>query len=231
MKSKVIAGLLVLLFTAAGLSAQENPWVTFQVQVFKEVSADVLKLNLSIEKKAGTYAAAASDCNRVLNRIREDLLKAGFPEKGLKQGRVNSLLNQSFFGKEYRVSGSFSIELQDFSLVGKLGDVLSKIDQDIKIGSMSYELQDKNAMEKTLMKAAGEEARFKKGLYEDSFGVKLEIFSIEPTGAIFDQVYDGRPAGNNYSSEAKMNLQSVEVLSQTPQLTFWLTLNMRYKIK
>lgn len=208
---------------------QENPSARFIITAEKEVESDVLIIKLEIDKKAGDFTAASSDCNKTLNMIRTELKNIGIDEKDIKVYNLNSYVSGGFFSKDYVVRGYVDLKIKDLKFVNAVFVLVKKIDPNIKIENIEYDIENKEPAKKELIEIASKKAKQQKEWYEQSFEVKLELLSLDEIPPEEKEVhtYLEKNTKSKYFSEP---LEEYEDIKEMPVKRMVLNISVRYKI-
>lgn len=229
---KILYILLSICFCSVSMSKaqiQENPGAQFVITAEKEVESDVLIVKFKIDKKAGAFATASSDCNKALNKIKDELKKIGIDENDIKSYNLNSYVSGGFFSKDYVVRGYVDLKIRDLKFIKKVFELAREIDSDISIENIEYDIENKEPAKKDLIELASKKAKKQKEWYEQAFEVKLELLSLDeiPNAEKEVHTYLEKNTKSKYFSEP---LEEYEDIKEMPVKKMIINISVRYKI-
>ncbi|MEW6087733.1 MAG: SIMPL domain-containing protein [bacterium] len=231
MKKVLLIPLFIFLCSIHTVKAElpENPSVQFMITSEKEVESDVLIIKMKIDKKSGTFASASSDCNKALNKTKDELKKVGIDEKDIKVYNLNSYVSSGFFSKDYVVRGYVDLKIKDLKFINNIFELIRKIDPDISIENIEYDIENKEPAKKELIDMAAKKAKRQKEWYEESFEVKLELLSLDEIPGSENEIhtYLEKNTKGKYFSEP---LEEYEDIKEMPLKKMSMNILVRYKI-
>jgi uncharacterized protein YggE len=235
-----VTTIILLLFSNQKLfGLNDSTFVEFGISADKNYQADKLILKLSIESENKSFSIASEKCNNLINNIKSQLDSLILKSKiEFNIHNYNSFPVSTFFKDYYQVTANIDVIIKDKEA---LGIILERIKnyEEIKIKSVDFKYMDHNDIQNELIKEISLIAEKKVKVFEESFHVKLELFSIKDSYYSNDQIRNyGIDASNLYTGGFGSGIgkyynsseSSFEVLNLYPEQKFNYTLYFRYKI-
>jgi hypothetical protein len=159
------------------VSAKENdePQVRFEVSAQREIKANAIEINFSLEKKASSLEASTKAMQALIEKIRQTTLAHKIPSQDIQIQNTYMSSADWLFGKDYVVTSRAKIIVRNLELWGKIAKELTHLDNDMKFSGVSYLYPKSPEIWETLLINASREAQDRKAQYERLFKVKLHL--------------------------------------------------------
>ncbi len=181
MKTKRLLPLLLIAFTTAAPAAENTPgpYFKFYITATADFEADEAVLNLSVTKKAGSFAAASSACNLVLNKVNASFESVNQKDVEFSIRKIQTIPTDTLLAKDYSVTGYIDIRLKDITLLAGILQQMTAIDKDIEIEDLAFEYSTPSLIRSKLIEVGQVKVKETKEFYEKLYSVKLTLYSLE----------------------------------------------------
>lgn len=179
LKRIFIAMFISTLLSAGAQTIEEKPAVTFQVTAEKEIEADKLILFIKIEKKDKNFKNGSAAVSYLSGKLTDALKKAGLKADEIVTDKLNSTPDSTWWSsKEYTVTLNIKVIIKNTELIPDVFTAASSIDQSITIAGFDYDYSGVENVKSELILAGARSAEKYKLAYENGYGVKLKIASV-----------------------------------------------------
>jgi len=232
--------LAFIVFSAAEpLKAQEKeapPHVSFTVTETDQFLADIIKIDIEIEKKHKDLGAALSAFDAAEKKVQDILKKNKIPQTDIRTSNFSSTPVARVFSSTYFIQGKIVVTLHDPSLGGALAQQISSIESDIKITDITFDYTNPEKIYDQLWSKASDRVKQKVSMYEAKYGVKLYPYKIiETHGSTYRpeilSLNDSFSGYENYSGKGFSGSEGEFSTFPIPWNNFNVTLLVEYTIR
>jgi uncharacterized protein YggE len=186
----MIASLFLLVFTAFGVvlvvnNIKESKYIghteanTLLVSGEGRVFAkpDIGQVDLSVVTQGSAVAAAVTENNNKMNKITQALKEMGIKEDDLKTANYNINPNYQYSqGKStisgYEINQTLQVKIRDLNKTSQILEKAASLGAN-QVGSLSFTIDDKEALKEQAKKQAVEKAKKKAEEMQKEFGIRL----------------------------------------------------------
>lgn len=224
---------VVFLFAFCGcVWGQEfrEPQVRFDVAVQKEIKADGVAVNFSIEKKHSSLSGATREMQEVVAKLRKigDEYKLSSADIQVQNTFMSSA--DWLFGKDYVVTSMVKVTLRNLDTWSAVAKRLTQVDQDMKFSGVSYVYPKSPEIFDRLLDQASKEALDRKAKYEQLFKVKLKMTYLRDMRIKPYEQTGGFAPKLRVMAAAQASSESEDMSTILPVQTYGVTLDVGYNI-
>jgi uncharacterized protein YggE len=170
---------LLIAFIALPVYAQyREPQIRFDVIAQKDIKANAVELNFTLEKKKSNLQSATNEMNDLVVKVKKIAENYKIPSADIQIQRTFINASDWIFGKDYVVSSTAKITIRNMEIWTELAKKLTQIDKDMAFTGISYGFPKTEDHWQALLKQAIDDMQIRKASYEKLLNQKLHISLI-----------------------------------------------------